>query len=125
MLDMCADGQIMTFDMVSATVSSPMDFRWDESFILPEFIRIDQSDIGQFVGNLTQRFIGTRYNRETDDGFVSAVQSIDHPDMIFFTADKGFDLIDFIPCIGRYMRSCYIFGDGDDSSNGSSRRYFQ
>ena len=43
---------------------------------MPEFIRIDQSGIGQFVGNLTQRFIGTRYNRETDDGFVSAVQSI-------------------------------------------------
>ena len=63
---------------------------------MPEFIRIDQSDIGQFVGNLTQRFIGTRSNRETDDGFVSAVQSIGHPDMIFFTADKGFDLIDFI-----------------------------
>ena len=67
---------------------------------MPEFIRIDQSGIGQFVGNLTQRFIGTRYNRETDDGFVSAVQSIGYPDMIFFTADKGFDFIDFILCIG-------------------------
>ena len=77
-------------------------------FILPEFIRIDQSGIGQFIGNLTQRFIGTRYNRETDDGFVSAVQSIGYPDMIFFTADKGFDFIDFIFYIGCYMRSCYI-----------------
>ena len=122
---MCTDGQVMTFDVVGAAVSSPMDFRWDECFILPEFIRIDQSGIGQFVGNLTQRFIGTRYNRETDDGFVSAVQSIGYPDMIFFTADKGFDLIDFILCIGCYMRSSYIFGDGNDSSNESSRRYFQ
>ena len=122
---MCTDGQVMTFDVVGTAVSSPMDFRWNECLILPEFIRIDQSGIGQFVGNFTQRFIGARTDREADDGFVSAVQSIDHPDMIFFTADKGFDLIDFIPCIGRYMRSCYIFGDGDDSSNGSSRQYFQ
>ena len=66
---------------------------------MPEFIRIDQSGIGQFVGNLTQRLIGTRADRETDDRFVSAVQGIGHPDMIFFTADKGFDLIDFILCI--------------------------
>ena len=50
----------MTFDVVGAAVSSPMDFRGDEEFILPEFIRIDQSGIGQFIGNLTQRFIGTR-----------------------------------------------------------------
>ena len=120
-LDMCTDGQVMTFDVVGAAVSSPMDFRGDEEFILPEFIRIDQSGIGQFIGNLTQRFIGTRSNRETDDGFVSAVQSIGHPDMIFFTADKDFDFIDFIFYIGCYMRSCYIFGDGDDSSNESSR----
>lgn len=55
---------------------------------MPEFIRIDQSGIGQFVGNLTQRFIGTRYNRETDDGFVSAVQSIGYPDMIFLRPTK-------------------------------------
>ena len=124
-LDMCTDGQIVPFDVVGAAVSSPMDFRGDEEFILPEFIRIDQSGIGQFIGNLTQRFIGTRSNRETDDGFVSAVQSIGHPDMIFFTADKDFDFIDFILCIGCYMWSCYIFGDGDNSFNVSRRRYFQ
>ena len=115
----------MTFDVVGAAVGYSVDFRGDEEFMLPEFIRIDQSGIGQFLGNLTQRFIGARADRETDDRFVSAVQSIGHPDMIFFTADKGFDLIDFIFCIGCYMRSCYIFGDGDDSSNEGSRRYFQ
>ena len=115
----------MSFDVVGAAVGYSVDFRGDEEFMLPEFIRIDQSGIGQFVGNLTQRFIGTRTDRETDNGFVSAVQSIGHPDMIFFTAEKGFDFIDFIFYISCYMRSCYIFGDRDDSSNESRRRYFQ
>ena len=50
-----------------------MDFRWDERLILPEFIRIDQSGIGQFVGNLTQRFIGARADRETYHRAVYAI----------------------------------------------------
>ena len=57
----------MTFDVVGAAVGYSVDFRGDEEFMLPEFIRIDQSGIGQFLGNLTQRFIGARADRETDD----------------------------------------------------------
>ena len=120
---MCTDGQVMTFDMVCAAVGSPVDFRGDESLVLPEFIRIDQSGVVQFVGNFTQCLIGSRADRKTGDRLVFPIQGICNPYVFLFTSDKGFELVYLIHASGRNMGRSNLSCDQNDSFDEGSGRY--